>query len=848
MLHLVFLAGAWLTVIAPGCKRAEEPAPADEEEAPVAAVAPIVGTVLSPNGTGVDVVPGASVRIAGQPAVETDSRGQFLLPGAPIGEPVQLVVEGPRAFDPEAPERFGTQRITVTVPDEGGTTVYPHLLRACGAILPQGGGEVSDDDCAGAGAIGLTFGADAFDRPVEVTMVALDPDAPGDLLGLPSDGLGAAGPPILGAMEVHLYDAATGDPIAMAAGATATLRLELAPTPEGVDDGELVFEFYDPEQGVYGEPHPVSIVMEGPRRFGEVTLEHFSRGIMTPANHGAILSECVTFDTEVCRPSGNCDDSVPSIHVVDLQFRRAFVPEVQRAGGEVCIPLRAAATYDITFRWADAFTATLIEEPVYQTKIRHVTPPLTAPPGGAVCPDDCVALNGGRTIRLAPLPYGCVRAQLFSSGGDPVVGPIKVLVDGDHVSSAIIPGPGVCTPECENEFCTQVPVLPNGGEVEIQGANGANLQFIPDPSTIGTTCPRTRTFPCAYCDGAGGCQDLGAIVSDCDTTGELNNPCLQAEFDVFVTPDGGNCTGDTNLEVVLVGSRSTGVIKQYEWWVDRLDGVDPADNRQISNNPYSRPICAAPGEYVIRLTVYEAGRSWSQSRRDEVVQLGGAHPGPCSEVKVNDLQAPTPSLVETCTYTWEGTEPRFVDCVNQVSDSRHLHELTWDCGFHCNALFAFPNLPGFGSTRAQLAAPSTGPFTSDTVFTLDGFGNVVTQTVTTDTTTDVRHYIYDDPARPTRVEERVGGSAGTLTGSFALTWDGQNVSQVDYDHGDNGDIQTTYTYTYANDRLVESFVQGGLFTSTWHYAYDGAGNLVTITQDDTNGTPAVQRQFLYDCW
>jgi len=827
-------------LLSPGCKN--EPEEAER--------APIVGTVLSPHGDGVDVVPGASVRLEGGEEVEADERGQFVIPAAPIGEPVRLLVEGPRAFDPDVPQRFGTQVLDVVVPDDQGLSVFPHLLRACAGIVPSGGGEVADPSCAGGGGISVTFGADAFEAAVEVEMAALHPDRPSDVLGLPDDGLGAGGPAILGGIEVHLRDAATGDPVTMADGATATVRFELASLPEDIPEGDVVFEFFDERRGVYHDPHPVRIVTEGERRFGEVTVAHFSRGRAGPLVP-AVLSECVTFETEVCRPSGRCDGSVPSVHVLDLRLRRAFQPTLARGDGEVCIPLRAGTPYDILFRWADPFTATLVGEPVYQTKLRHVTPMLTAPPREATCPDDCEPLNGGRTISLAPLPYGCARAQLFSSGGgDPVVGPIHVFVDGDHVSSAVIPGPGVCTPECDNEFCVQVPILDAGREVEIRGADGANLQFLPDPATAGQSCPRKRPFPCGYCDGAGSCQDLGAIVSDCDETGQLGNPCLSADFHAVVTPDAGGCTGATNLQLVLDGSPSTGAIDRYEWTVDRLDGADPVDGRQMQRIALADPICVAPGEYRIRLDVYEAGLSWILAREERVVTLGTSFPGPCSEVRLTDLTESVPQVVETCTYTWDGSTPTSRDCVVAPSDTRLLQDLVPDCGFPCLLTVFPPALEGIGAARTRQASPADAAFDFDTVSVLDGFGNAITTTQSTPTITSVRHYVYDDPARPTRVEERGddGGAPGPIIGVWHLTWTGGDVVEAGFDHFGDGTVDTTYTRTFAQGRLQRIELVSGPLSTALHYAYDGGGNLITITQDDATGTPSVQRQFDYSCW
>ncbi|MEM6928068.1 MAG: carboxypeptidase-like regulatory domain-containing protein [Myxococcota bacterium] len=838
MQHPYFLTLGVLLVTHPGCqKRAEEPVRA-----------PIVGTVLSPNGDGVDVVPGASVRIEGRAEVETDERGQFVLPPVPIGTPVRVLVEGPRTLDPDAPERFGTQVLTVTVPDEAGVAVYPHILRACAGIVPAGGGEVADDACAGGGGISVTFGPDAFDRPVEVEMVSLDPDAPGDVLGLPSDGLGAEGPPIVGGMEIHLRDADTGEPVAMADGARATLLLELAALPDDIPDDDLVFEFYDEVRGVYHEPHPVTVVERDGRRFGEVTVRHFSRARVAPG-YTPRLTECVTFATEVCRPSGRCDNSVPHVQVLDLGLRRSFVPDLRRADGEVCIPLRASASNEITFRYADALATTLLEEPVYQAKVYYDTPPQQAPNFTPTCPDSCVPLNGGRVIQLNPLPYGCVRAQFFSVGGDPVVGPIRVSIDGNHVSSAIIPGPGVCTPECGNEFCVQVPIFQSQA-VEIEGASGANLQFVPDPTTAGQRCPRTRALPCGYCDGAGTCQDLGAIVSDCDTAYHPDNPCLQAEFDIIATPDAGGCTGDDNVQLVLDATGSTGFIPRYEWTVDRLDGVDPVDGRQITSDPVADPICIASGEYRIQLDAHEGGRSWRRSRRERVVTLGEAHPGPCSEVRTTDLLAPTPTVLETCTYTWDGRTPQSLDCAYPSADVRRSFDLVPDCGFPCILQLFPPQTPGIGVTRTREARPASGPFDIETTQVLDALGNVTRRTTVTPGGTDVRHVVYDDAARPTRVEDRLdqGGVPGDLVGVYALTWEGSRVVEVTYDDQGNGTIDSSVAYTHEGGRLTHSALSAGVLSTAFHYAYDEAGNLRTLTQDDAGGTPVSQRTFRYDCW
>lgn len=490
-----------------GCRRAAE--------------APLFGTVLSPNGQGTtDVVPGASVRIVTeghQQEVEADELGRFVFPAVPVGEPLALVVEGPRRLDPDASEHFGARPLTVTVPDADGAVVYPHLRRGCTDAVSAGGGDVGADRCAGAGGVQIAFDGAGFvyddgtsvTGAVDVELAVVDPRQPADLLGLPDDGLGLEGPPVLGAAQVVLRETSSGRAVEPAA--SATLTLEIADLPEGVAATDLVLEYWDESAGVYGEARSVDVVTAGGRTWAVVEAPHFSVVRVRGRSGDLGPSACVAVRAERCPPGGPCEGVTAEYAVVDLSRRRTYVPDLARApGGATCLEL-APSTQNLVFvRWANPLATALFEQPVYETAFRITAPPTMGRPPQR--DDDCATYPpGGGSLQLQPLQFGCVNGTFRSAGGDPLVGPVRILLDGAHVSSAILPGPGVCSPDCAGQMCVKVPLpVSTTQEVEIQGSAGGGGPGTPRGrrERCGTppTCPPVmRWHPGSARGGERGC-------------------------------------------------------------------------------------------------------------------------------------------------------------------------------------------------------------------------------------------------------------------------------------------------------------------------------------------------------
>ena len=187
----------------------------------------------------------ATVRV-GDAETVTDLNGEFELTGLPVGVNVTMhvEVEAPGAF-------FSTMTRTLNLQPDADAWQTVELLRGCGATVSTASapGVILLSECASPdSAIGVTLPTNgvvnAAGAPVDnvlVKMAVLPVDGapgvavagmnsfPGDMSAVTTDG-SEAFIESFGAVEVRLFDAATGEPLQLAEGATATLEFSAAPS------------------------------------------------------------------------------------------------------------------------------------------------------------------------------------------------------------------------------------------------------------------------------------------------------------------------------------------------------------------------------------------------------------------------------------------------------------------------------------------------------------------------------------------------------------------------------------------------------------------------------------------
>src|SRR5262249_57768440 len=139
----------------------------------------------------------------------------------------------------------------VTLPPEAAVTLGTYLLRGCSAeVSGAAGGTVDVHPCGGEGSAAIVFPAASIARasgeivagPVRVELAALDPTDAFQRAAIPvSDTMGD----IAGAVEVRLHDAASGERLRLAAGASATVRIQVGREGDAFDPGPFRLASFD---------------------------------------------------------------------------------------------------------------------------------------------------------------------------------------------------------------------------------------------------------------------------------------------------------------------------------------------------------------------------------------------------------------------------------------------------------------------------------------------------------------------------------------------------------------------------------------------------------------------------
>ena len=238
------------------------------------AIGAIVGRVLDVNQFGQGVVAGATVNVASGPLTTTDLDGNFSLANVVAGPRVLVTVTTPSNLSSGI--AYSTAQVAVAV--AGGQTleIYPQVVEGCIATAPidadAGATLTLQDGCSSrTGAfVSIAFNpgslvdssGNPFDGTLRLEAIPLafaagtTPDLswgvalPGDMSGVESDG-GLVKLESAGAAELRVFDDATGNPLSLAPGQSATLQLAAFRAP---NTGET-FEswYYDMATGLWVE-------------------------------------------------------------------------------------------------------------------------------------------------------------------------------------------------------------------------------------------------------------------------------------------------------------------------------------------------------------------------------------------------------------------------------------------------------------------------------------------------------------------------------------------------------------------------------------------------------------------
>lgn len=864
----------------------------------------IAGTVLAPNGDGLDVVPGARLAVAGGPSTVADGFGRFVLEDVPAGEAVVLRVEGPATG---TGERFGTTELRVGVEPDRTALATPYLLRACRALVDAStGGAAAVDRCAGAGGVSVTFPASAFatadgrpfDGRVRVEMTAVAPDGPGDVAGLPPDGLGAAGPPIWGGAEVRLFDADGGEPLALAEGVEATLRFELPALPDDVDADDLVLEWYDPDAGAWTDAGGGAVVAEGERRFFEATVTHFTTYRASTGPRGA-RETCLLVVPRVCPPGGACapvcpesagcaDEETVRVQITDLTGRRPprVVPlRPDGLTGRACIRVAENRVHDVVFFYVDPATGAsgatrrrvrsgACDEPA--NVVNGCEPGVASSCTPQACTNLCdhTDRGGACAVDVHPRRYGCASGTFLTASREPVWGPVHVFAGGDRIATFELPRPGTCdggSADCRGNFCVEVPLelAENDTELVLMDSVGNRASFVPSAADTaeGNMCPRTRSLPCGICDmttgpGGGavpvaGCQPIDGdpgepgrqpLVGVC-TNEPLHGRCLHAGFTYSVAENTGTCPPvgepDKRFEVTLDASPSTGDIAYFEWFVDGalVARRDAAERRHT--------VCLADGRHRVRLEAVPVGRSFVAVLRAHEERTIVLERLPCASS--GDQVPPRPDYALSCVYDYAGLAPSR-DCTRGDGSRALFVYADAPCGFPCLTmqpldivnLWAFDPLPF--AVAEQLVSSAAEPNRFARVeYTLDDDGNVRSRTEYDIMGAVVRTltYTYDALPRPTLVE--VGDGAAVVE-THTLTWDGDRLATYARESTVGFVRQARFAYRYDQGRLASIDwleLNGNARGDVFVFAY--GADTTTIEHRDANGMPRARLTYDYVC-
>jgi len=801
--------------------------PTPDGGAPSGAMVNLLGLVQTPSGEGgFHRVPGARVTLSDGRLITADSTGAFLAE-VPAGVSQTLQVEGPAPGGVFGDERYGSTRVEVVV-GEGGANVVATLLAACSfAIDAAGGGTLTDEACAGGGAVSLDFPADAFVRPdgsayagsVRIDATVVDPEHAEDLLSLPAPE-GPDGAQVLGAVEVRLFDA-RGEPLELAPGVSVPVRFEIG-APESDDAEPPRHQWFDVEAGAWVDDGDARIEASGDRMEWIFEATHFSRYRSAASPPRVRPPVCLRVRPIICDAAGDCEQVGATATVYGSGF--AYTDYVSVESGFDCVSLPARRLARVALTYANPLATTLLDAPVYQHTF--VQPALSGP---SECGPGCE--DAGRQ-QLFPVFMGCVNTTLVRDDGDPVTGVVRVRLGGEQVAVALMP------PACGGEVCTPVPITRSAtNEVTIRDTRGYSFTFRPSQSSAGRTCPRAiPTLPDGspdpervyeqFCSGAGGCEALGSVAAAC-TAGE---GCLLADFRSVVRPGAGPCTGDEYL-LELDATPTSGRIGRYEWRIERLDAEGVPPILRAGPDVVTTAACVEAGRYRVHLVVLSDERL---SRRSDVARTVLAQerlPGPCIEERDDG---------QTCTWSYDDDRnPTTRACVRD--DIRTTYTFTHDvfCGVGCATSFPF-------QTVAEITRMSP-TFMSVDRYRYNDWGNI-TEVRRTGDAANATRYRYDDDRLPTVVEigfEQPDGSWSDWAVGALIERTGARVDAQETPGGGHR-IEFTYGAGDRIERMLSTFRDGG-GTEETTYDYDPDGNLSQITFENLAGT-VTRTTFTYDCW
>lgn len=579
----------------------------------------LTGIVTSPRGGDrFDILADALVR-AGDQTVRSDDWGRYTLDDLPVGAPIRVTIEGP-----DEPEIFGTNTVTLTIPEETGTlSAELHVLSGCRFELDGRAGSEGPIGCGGA-----TFrfppGAVDADR-VRARVVTLDPEETIDRIGFPQ----AADDTILGGVQVELYDPLTGAPLQVRAGATVTTRIPLS-DPDGVaEDAELAW--LDEDAGEWRPQPSGRVVREGGAVYLEFEAEHFSTYVakISFAPGFAPTDDCIKIVPALCEDG--CERRLQA-ELVNLYYPRTqrFDVDPQQS----CIPVRSDYEYFLKTTYLEngtIFTGRRVIRKAPADRDRS-------------CRTGCRDL--GRWV-LTRRDFGCATGRLFawqSPNPEPYSGSLDVHMNGERIAVASVP------PMCGGEACIPVLTSTLGETVQLLTPSGHETTFVADASSKGAACAPDASG----CQAGSDCQDIGEIALACT---ESFGRCLQANFTYEIDPMTGSqaeqaaCDGDEigPHRLRLSSEASIGQASGFRWLITDVESGALLYDRYLNETTFVA--CVDDGTYQVELIAnttrnHTIIRKYSSVRK--VIDLGGSS----SDIRIR-ASNPTPAAGETVTLQVE---------------------------------------------------------------------------------------------------------------------------------------------------------------------------------------------------
>lgn len=513
-----------------GGAAAESEAPAPPPDAAPDAVPPPPPGFGRIEGKVVDFMRNDGAGLAGVKVAASDlstvsaANGTFRL-DVPAGERVLVSVS--KATDPASDVAYSSSQIAVRVRDGRTTQLAPKILTGCVARTNQLGDDAGSgpvivtvqDACPERTGVyasielehgGVAKGGSPFSGTVRVEIIPVPIPSqtsgggrdlsffsvlPGDMTGVTKEGAETDVEPI-GAAEIRLLDDATGDPIQIAAGKKAKVRVQLSRVP--APDEPMGSWSYDLAKGRWVEEAKGSVANVGGFDVFEGTVSHltwWSAVQSRTKTRGCIRG--------VARIAGSAAPWGGSVTARGITRPSTSVMSASEADGSFCVDV----TGGITLAVDDTYVAP-------DARAYSLSPPLlVAPPVGHSCKDGVAQCLDLGPLDLQPTTV-CASGdfQIDVPNGDPPLNVRSHLPGNDPsigrptsvISGAIGPAKG--------PFCVEVP---RGAGYDLLDTTG-HFCGTPVSSSLVLTPPDGGITP-GTCGGPNsGCGSFGVLGTfDC---------------------------------------------------------------------------------------------------------------------------------------------------------------------------------------------------------------------------------------------------------------------------------------------------------------------------------------------